>query len=152
MPRKHFITLYEVESKGCYHEHWLASSHLDAARRAVSHAQECGQTLDHVDVSAMVEPEDAGEGGLVYVVNDTKTYAIEHGRVRCADPHDEPGARQQRERPSSDNRASKRAVPQESAARRWRQVDPRKGHRERQAQPKPTQSERINSNVSRNPK
>ena len=93
MPRKHPITLYEVESKGRYHEHWLAWSHLDAARRAFSHAQECGQTLDHVDVSAMVEPEDAGEGGLVYVVNDTRTYAIERGRIRRTDPHDEPGAR-----------------------------------------------------------
>ena len=107
MPRKLPITLYEVESKGRYHEHWLASSHLDAARRAFSHAQECGQTLNRVDVSAMVEPEGAGEGGLVYVVNDTRTYAVERGRVRRADPHDEPGARQQCERPSSDNRTSK---------------------------------------------
>jgi len=117
MPRKLPITLYEVESKGRYHEHWLASSHLDAARRAISHAQELGQTLDRVDVSAMVEPEDAGEGGLVYVVNDTRTFAIERGRVRRADQPDEPRARQQCEQPSGDSRASKRAVPQESAAR-----------------------------------
>jgi len=141
MPRRHSITLYEVESKGRHHEHWLAWSHLDAARRAFSHAEECGQTLDHVDVSAMVEPEGAGEGGLVYVVNDTRTYAVERGRIRRADPPDEPGARQQCEQPSSDNRASKRAVPQESAARSSRQVDPRKGHRGRQAQPKPTKTE-----------
>jgi hypothetical protein len=92
MPRKHSITLYEVESKGRYHEHWLASSHLDAARRSFSHAQECGQTLDRMDVSAMVEPEDAGEGGLVYVVNDTRTFGIDRGHVRRADPPDEPGA------------------------------------------------------------
>jgi len=107
MPRKHPITLYEVESKGRYHEHWLASSHLGAARRAFSHAEECGLKLDRIEVSAMVQPEDASKGGLVYVVNDTRTYAIEHGRVRRADPPDEPGARQQCERPSSDNRTSK---------------------------------------------
>ena len=95
MPKKHSITLYEVENKGRYHEHWLALSPADAARRATAHAQECGQALDHVDVSSMVQPEDAGKGGLVYVVNDTRTYAIERGRVRRADPPDEPHARQQ---------------------------------------------------------
>jgi len=86
MPKKHSITLYEVESKGRYHEHWLAISHLDAAQRAISHAQELGLTLDRVDVSLMVPPEDSRKGGLVYVVNDTRTYGIEHGRVRRADP------------------------------------------------------------------
>ena len=39
MPKKQSITLYEVENKGRYHEHWLASSPLDAARRAIAHAQ-----------------------------------------------------------------------------------------------------------------
>lgn len=86
MPRKHSITLYEVENKGCCHEHWLAATALDAARRAVAHAQECGLTLDRVDVSTMVPPEDASRGGLVYVANDTRTYAIERGRVRRVDP------------------------------------------------------------------
>ena len=84
MPKKHSITLYEVENKGRYHEHWLASSPLNAARRAFSHAQECSQKLDRVDVSSMVQPEDSRKGGLVYVVNDTRTYAIEHGRVKRA--------------------------------------------------------------------
>jgi hypothetical protein len=95
MPKKHFITLYEVESKGRYHEHWLASSPLDAVRRAVSHAQECGLKLDCVDVSAMVQPEDSRKGGLVYVVNDSRIYTIKRGRVRRADPPDEPRTRQQ---------------------------------------------------------
>ena len=99
MPKKHSITLYEVENKGRYHEHWLASSPLDAARRAISHAQECGLKLDRVDVSSMVQPEDARKGGLVYVANDTRIYAVDRGRVRRADP------------PGSDNRASKRTVP-----------------------------------------
>jgi hypothetical protein len=98
MPKTHSITLYEVENKGRYHEHWLAASPLDAARRAVSHARECGLNLDRVDVSRMVQPEDAAQGGLVYVANDTRTYAIEHGRIRCADPHDKPRARQQCEK------------------------------------------------------
>ena len=92
MPKKHSITLYEVENKGRYHEHWLASSWLDAARRAFAHAQECSLQLDHVDVSSMVPPEDSRKGGLVYVVNDTRTYTIERGRVRRAD---QPRARQQ---------------------------------------------------------
>ena len=95
MPKKHTITLYEVENKGRYHEHWLAVSHLDAAQRAISHAQELGLTLDRVDVSSMVQPEDSGKGGLVYVVNDTRNYAVVRGRVRRADPLDEPHARQQ---------------------------------------------------------
>jgi len=86
MPKKHAITLYEAENKGRYHQHWLAVSHLDAAQRAISHAQELGLMLDHVDVSSMVPPEDSRKGGLVYVVNDTRTYAIRHGRVRRADP------------------------------------------------------------------
>lgn len=88
------MTLYEIECKGRYHEHWLAVSALDAARRAFSHAQECGLTLDRVDVSSMVQPEDAGKGGLVYVVNDTRTYAILRGRVRRADPFDKFSPRQ----------------------------------------------------------
>jgi hypothetical protein len=95
MPKEHSITLYEVESKGRYHEHWLAVSHLDAAQRAISHAQELGLKLDRVDVSSMVHPEDSRKGGLVYVVNDTRTYAIDRGRVRRADSPDEPHARQQ---------------------------------------------------------
>jgi hypothetical protein len=90
MPKKHSITLYEAENKGLYHEHWLAWSHLDAARRAISHAHELGLTMDCVDVSSMVRPEDSRDGGLVYVMNDTRTYAIERGHVRRADPPDEP--------------------------------------------------------------
>jgi hypothetical protein len=88
MPREHHLTLYEVEveKKGCYHEHWLASSPLDAARRAISHAQECGVTADRADVSSMVGPEDRDKGGLVYVANDTVTFTVVHGRVRRADP------------------------------------------------------------------
>ena len=95
MPKKPHITLYEVEDKGRYHEHWLAWSHLDAARRAVSHARELGLTLDRVDVSSMVPPEESTKGGLVYVANDTRTYAMVRGRVRRAKPPDEPSARQQ---------------------------------------------------------
>jgi len=106
MPKKHSITLYEVENKGQYHEHWLASSALDAAGRAIAHAKECGLKLDRVHVSSMVQPEDSRKGGLVYVVNGTRTYAIKHGRV-------------------------KRAL---SAARAA--SDPRKGHRGRHKQPK----------------
>jgi hypothetical protein len=79
---RHCSTLYEVERKGRYHEHWLAFSPLDAARRAVSHASECGLTLDRMDVSSMVQPEDARKGGLVYVVNDTTTYIVSQGRVK----------------------------------------------------------------------
>jgi hypothetical protein len=90
MPKKHSITLYEVENRGRYHEHWLAASALDAARRAIAHAQECGLELDRVDVSAMVQPEDASQGGMVYVANDTRTYAIGCGRVRRIDPPGEP--------------------------------------------------------------
>lgn len=86
---RHSITLYEVENKGRYHEHWLAWTHLDAARRAISHAKELGLTIDRVDVSSMVQPENSRQGGLVYVANDTKTYAIERGRVKRADPPDE---------------------------------------------------------------
>ena len=88
MRKEHSMTLYEVEYKGRYHEHWLAASALDAARRAFSHAQECGVALDRVDVSSMVQPEDAGKGGLVYVVNDTRTYAIHRGRLKRAGPPD----------------------------------------------------------------
>jgi hypothetical protein len=98
MPKEHSIALYEVESKGRYHEHWLASSPLDAAKRAFGHARECGLKLDRLDVSSMVQPEDSRRGGLVYVANDTRTYAIERGPVRRADPPDEPRARQQCER------------------------------------------------------
>jgi hypothetical protein len=75
-------TLYEVESEGRYHEHWLAFSPLDAARRAVSHARECGLAPDRLDVSSMVQPEDARKGGLVYVANDTRTYFVSQGRVK----------------------------------------------------------------------
>lgn len=86
MPRKHSITLYEVENKSRYHQHWLATSPLDAARRAISHAQELGLALDRLDVSSMVQPEETTKGGLVYVANDTRTYTIERGRVRRAAP------------------------------------------------------------------
>ena len=89
------MVLYETEHEGSYHEHWLAFSALDAARRAFAHAGECGLKLDRVEVSSMVQPEDSRKGGLVYVVNDTRTYAIKHGRVRRADSPDEPRARQQ---------------------------------------------------------
>lgn len=82
MPKKHPIKLYEVQNAGRYHEHWLAASVLDAARRAIAHAQELGLALDRVDVSSMVQPEDVGNGGLVYVLNDTRTYAIDQGVVR----------------------------------------------------------------------
>ena len=88
------IVLFETEREGAYHEHWFASSALDAARRAIAHAKECGLLLDRVEVASMVQPEDSRKGGLVYVVNDTRTYAIQRGRVRRADPPDEPRARQ----------------------------------------------------------
>ena len=93
--RRQGMVLYETEREGSYHEHWLASSALDAAQRAFAHAGECGLKLDRVEVSSMVRPEDSRKGGLVYVVNDTRTYAIDCGRVRRADPPDEPHARQQ---------------------------------------------------------
>ncbi len=82
MPKKPSITLYEAERKRLYHQHWLAFSHLDAARRAISHAQELGVTLDRVDVSSMVPPESEGKGGLVYVLNDTRTFVVHHGRIK----------------------------------------------------------------------
>jgi hypothetical protein len=82
LPAKHRCRVYEVERKGHYHQHWLAFSPLDAARRAVSHARECGLTLDRMDVSSMVQPEDARKGGLVYVVNDTTTYIVSQGRLK----------------------------------------------------------------------
>lgn len=93
MPRRHSITLYEVENNGRYHEHWLAASPLDAARRAVSHAQELGLKLENVDVSSMVQPEDANNGGLVYVLNDTRNYAVVRGRIKHAVPPDKPSVR-----------------------------------------------------------
>jgi hypothetical protein len=89
------MVLYETEQEGSYHEHWLAFSALDAARRAFAHARECGLKLDRVEVSSMVQPEDSRKGGLVYVVNDTRTYAIERGRVRRSDQPGDPRARQQ---------------------------------------------------------
>lgn len=82
MPSRRPMVLYEVQSRDCYHEHWLAWSHLDAAQRAISHARELGLSLDGVTVSAMVYPEAAGEGGLVYVVSRSVTYAVVSGRVR----------------------------------------------------------------------
>jgi hypothetical protein len=82
MAKKHAITLYETENKGRYHEHWLAVSYLDAAQRAISHAQELGVTLDRVDVSSMVPPEDQRQSGLVYVLNDTRTFIVQHGHIR----------------------------------------------------------------------
>jgi hypothetical protein len=81
MAKKPSITLYEAERRRLYHQHWLAFSHLDAAQRAISHAQELGVTLDRVDVSSMVPPESEGKGGIVYVVNDTRTYVVRHGRI-----------------------------------------------------------------------
>ena len=87
MPKNHCIKLYEVECKGRYHEHWLAWSHIDAARRAISHAQEVGLKLDGVKVSSMVQTEDHAKGGLVYVLNDTRNYAVVRGRlVRSSQP------------------------------------------------------------------
>ena len=83
------MKLYEVEAKGQYHQYWLALSQLDAARRAIDHAQECGRALDQVSISTMVQPDDPGNGGLVYVVNDTRTYAIKRGHIRRADLPDE---------------------------------------------------------------
>jgi len=76
------MTLYEAEKKGSYHEHWLAFSPSDAARRAFAHAEERGLVLDRVDVSAMTEPQDRSRGGLVYVKNDTRSYAAVRGRLR----------------------------------------------------------------------
>ena len=93
------MVLFETEREGAYHEHWLASSALDAARRAIAHAKECGLELDRVDVSTMIRPTDPRKGGLVYVVNDTRTYVLERGHVRRADLPDEPRARQQCEQP-----------------------------------------------------
>ena len=90
MPEKHLITLYEVESDDRYYEHWLAESHLDAARLAILRAPELGMTLDRVEVSTMVPPEDLRNGGLVYVWNNTRTYAIERGRLRRVNPSDDP--------------------------------------------------------------
>lgn len=80
--RRGRMRLYEVESKGRCHEHWLASSPLDAARRFLAHGRECGLTLDRVDVSSMVPPEDVGKGGFIYILNDTRSYAVVHGRLR----------------------------------------------------------------------
>jgi hypothetical protein len=79
------MKLFEVECKGRYHQHWLASSSLDAARRGVSHAQELGVVLGRVDVSSMWSPDDATKGGIVYVANDTRTYAIIGGRMKRID-------------------------------------------------------------------
>ena len=93
MPKKRTVTLYELESKGRYHEHWLALSHVDAARRAVAQARERGLKLDRVDVSSMVQPEDAGRGGLVYVANDTRTFAAIDGRVEPVRPSSGPPRR-----------------------------------------------------------
>ena len=93
MPRKRTVTLYEVENAGRYHEHWLATSHLDAARRAVAQARERGLKLDRVDVSSMVQPEDAGRGGLVYVANDTRTFAAVDGSVEPVRPSSGPPRR-----------------------------------------------------------
>ena len=93
------IVLFETEREGAYHEHWFASSALDAARRAFAHAGECSLMLDRVEVSSMVQPEDSHKGGLVYVLNDARTYVIERGRVRRADLPDEPRARQRCEQP-----------------------------------------------------
>lgn len=66
--------LYEVEGSRVYHEHWLAVSHLDAARRAFDHAVEKGVNPEYMLVSSMALPDDPSNGGLVYVVNDTRTY------------------------------------------------------------------------------
>ncbi len=58
---------------------------MDAAKRAISHAAESGLKLDRVDVSSMIQPENADKGGLVYVVNDTRTFAFERGRIKRID-------------------------------------------------------------------
>lgn len=67
--------LFEVEQVGDYHEHWLAEDHKAAAQAAVEHAQEIGVVVSELDVSSMQFPEDGGEG-LVYVVNDTRTFLV----------------------------------------------------------------------------
>ena len=72
-------TLYEVESKGRYHEHWLAPSHLDAAKWAF---QEEELTGGRMFVSRMQAPEDDTHGGLVYVVNDTKCFELCNGQIK----------------------------------------------------------------------
>jgi hypothetical protein len=80
------MRLFEVECKGRYHQHWLASSFLDAARRAVSHAPEQDVVLGRLDVSSMWPPDDATKGGIVYVANDTRTYAVIGGRLKRIQP------------------------------------------------------------------
>lgn len=82
MPKKPSITQYETKMKGCYHQHWLAFSHLDAAQRAIAHANELGLAPDRVDVSSMVPPQHEGKGGLVYVLNDTRVFVVQHGRIK----------------------------------------------------------------------
>lgn len=82
MRKKDSMTLYEVEGDGRYHEHWLAASFLDAARRGLSHAKELGLAPERISVSSMVPPKDAGRGGLIYVLNDTISYTAVHGRLR----------------------------------------------------------------------
>jgi hypothetical protein len=85
MRRKSPMTLYEVTAApGGYHEHWLARSPLDVARRAVSHAAECNLALHSVNVASMTPPANRGKGGLVYVMNDTRTYAVVRGSIRRA--------------------------------------------------------------------
>jgi len=94
MPQTRHMTLYEVQKNGYYHARWLAASPMDAARRAISHAQECGVKLDCLDVSSMAQPEDPGKGGLAYVVNDARAHVVERGRVRRTDLSDGSGVRQ----------------------------------------------------------
>jgi len=77
------MTLFEVELKGVYHEHWWAESHLDAARRAFSHADEAGVCPDRLDVSSMIEPgEPQVTGGIVFVLNDTRAYKLVKNRCK----------------------------------------------------------------------
>jgi hypothetical protein len=75
------MRLFEVEYGQEFHEHFWARDHQDAAQRAFDLARENQHTLHTVYVSAMVEPPDwvAGDrskGGLVYVSNDTVTFAL----------------------------------------------------------------------------
>jgi hypothetical protein len=87
------LSLYETEHKGIYHEHWLAPSAFAAAKGAIDHARECGLALDRVDVSTMVFPEDS-KTGLVYVANDTRTFAVVRGRLKAVPAGDLAGDKQ----------------------------------------------------------
>jgi hypothetical protein len=71
--------LYEVilrdGKRNTYYIHWRAKTHLQAAKDSLDYAAENHITVTTVEVSTMTEP-DAGRPGLVYVVNDTRTYQL----------------------------------------------------------------------------